>query len=392
MQLPIYFDYSSTTPLDKEVFEEMIPYFFEKFGNASSIHSFGQNAKFGLEESRNKIAKFINTKPQEIVFLSSGTEANNFALRGIASVMKRKNKNHIITTKIEHSSILETCNYLSQLGFEISYCDVDEFGIIKIDSLKNLIREKTFLISIMHVNNEIGTINPVLEIGKIAKENEIIFHCDAVQSFGKISIDVENLNCDLMSFSSHKIYGPKGIAALFVKRGLEIEPLIFGGQQERGKRSGTEAIPLIVGFAKATEKIFSLQKQELQKMLELKNLFIASINEKFSYFKNNPIIINGSNSSLANILNISIDSSKMKIDGETLLLNLDLEGIATTSGSACSSGSMKPSHVLLALGKDEKTALATIRFSFGRNTTQEEILYASNKLFEIVKKIGTEII
>ncbi len=365
----IYLDHTATTPLDPEVFEAMKPFFFEKYGNASSIHSFGREAKATLDESRDVIAKAIGASAGEVFFVSSGTEADNFALKGIASKMREQGKNHIITSKIEHHAILETCEFLSKQGFNITYLNVDPFGKVRYDDLRDAINDTTGLISIMHVNNEIGTINPIKELASLANERGIVFHTDAVQSLGKIPFNVRELGIDLASFSAHKIYGPKGIGAIYIKKGTKIENLLHGGGQERGRRAGTENVPLAVGFAKAVELITRKMESENIRLLLLKQNFISLLKERFPF-----VIFNGhATDSLPHIVNISFDSKQIEIDGEALLFNLDLAGIAVTSGSACTSGSMEPSHVLLALGRDPQTAKATIRFSMGEGTTSEQI-------------------
>ncbi len=371
----IYLDYTATTPVDPQVFEEMKPYFTEKCGNPSSIHKYGQEAKAAIEESRYIIAGYISAAPGELFFMSSGTESNNTAIKGLAPKLKALGKNHIITSKVEHHAVLESCEYLSEQGFDITYLDVDEFGVVNLEQLKNSITSRTGLISIMFANNEVGSINPVAQIGAIAKSSGILFHTDAVQAFGKIPV---NVNVDLLTITAHKLYGPKGIGALYVRKGIELEKLMHGGGQERGRRAGTESPALIVGFAKAAQIAHDLMQTESDKILKLKQRLKSKIENEFSF-----AIFNGHTTQcLPNILNVSFDSKKIKIDGEALILNMDLGGIAVTSGSACTSGSVKPSHVLLAMGRDVETAQATIRFSFGRFTTEEEIDYA----FEVLKR------
>ncbi|MEK7263022.1 MAG: cysteine desulfurase family protein [Bacteroidota bacterium] len=389
----IYLDYASSTPLDPEVFEEMLPYFANKTGNASSVHRFGQELKVVIEECRESIAHTINAESAEIVFVSGGTESDNFALKGMMKFLRAKNKTHVITSSIEHQAVLETCDYLSNNDFQISHLIPEKDGTISVASVQNLIRNETGMISLMHVNNELGTINPIEEIGAIAAKNNILFHTDAVQSFGKIPIDVKKINIDLLSASAHKIYGPKGIGILYIRNGTEIESLIHGGGQERGRRAGTESVPLIKGFASALQKIVHNSPLEFSRNNFLKKILIAKLSENFSSSASGiSFTINGNlENAIPNILNISFVSPDFEIDGEMVLLNLDLEGIAVSSGSACTSGSLKPSHVLLALGCDEKTANASIRFSFGRRTTEEEIDYTAKTLFEIVKRIAHKI-
>lgn len=387
----IYLDYAATTPVDPRVLEEMKSYFTEKCGNPSSIHKYGQEARAAIEESRDIIAGYIGAAPGDLFFMSSGTESNNTAIKGLAPKLKVLGKNHIITSKVEHHAVLESCRYLSEQGFDIAYLDVDEFGVVNLEQLKKAITSKTGLISLMFANNEIGNINPVAQIGAIAKSSGILLHIDAVQAFGKIPVNVnqsaDGLDVDLLTITAHKLYGPKGIGALYVRKGVELEKLMHGGGQERGRRAGTESPALIVGFAKAAQIAHDLMQAESDKILKLKQRLKSKIGNEFSF-----AIFNGhATECLPNILNVSFDSKKIRIDGEALILNMDLEGIAVTSGSACTSGSVKPSHVLLAMGRDVETAQATIRFSIGRFTTEEEIDYAFNVLRKIIKRIGNPV-
>lgn len=382
----IYLDYAATTPLAREVFSEMEKYFFEKFGNASSIHRYGQIAKAALEESRKKISGFIGASPGEIVFVSGGTEADNFAIKGIALKSIKQGKNHIITSRIEHHAVLDCCKYLEKNGFDVTYVDADPSGKINAELIESAIKPETCLISIMLVNNELGTINPVREIGSIAKSNKIVFHTDAVQAFGKIPINVDELNIDLLSLSAHKIYGPKGIGVLYIRNGVELESIIHGGGQERGRRAGTENVALAVAFAKAAELTNKDMQHEYNRLLKLKMDFKNKLLEKFPF-----ILINSPDlDCVPNILNISFDSSKIKIDGEMLLMNLDIEGIALSGGSACTSGSLKPSHVISGIGRDPETAKATLRFSFGRDTEEECLDYTLEILKKVVDRVASK--
>ncbi|HZY10307.1 MAG TPA: cysteine desulfurase family protein [Bacteroidota bacterium] len=384
----VYLDYSATTPLDPRSFDAMRPFFLEKFGNASSIHRVGQEARAALDNSRDKIAQLLAVDAGEIYFVSGGTEANNFALKCIAWRMREDGKTHIITSKSEHHAILDTCEYLEHTGFQVSYIDVDDYGMVEPEEIGKRVRSTTGLITTMHSNNEIGTINPISEIAAIAHEHNVIFHSDAVQSFGKIPLRVPDLQVDSLSLSAHKIYGPKGIGVLYVRKGIEIERLMHGGGQERGRRAGTENIPLIVGFATSAELIISEMESEQGRISELRNKMKSMLQQKNSF-----IIFNGHPTHvLPNILNISFDSRKIDIDGEALLFNLDLAGIAVASGSACTSGSMTPSHVLSAMGRDLKTAKASIRFSLGRATTEEDLDYTVNTLEGIINRIGKVIV
>lgn len=380
----IYLDHTATTPLDPRVYEAMKPYFLETFGNASSIHRFGREARAALNESREKIAKLIGARAGEIIFVGGGTEADNFALKGVALEMKHSGKDHIITSKAEHHAVLETCGFLEQTGFRVTYADVDGCGMVDPQNVEAAITPGTGLISIMHANNEVGTINPIAGVASLAKERDIAFHSDAVQSFGKLSLNADALGADLLSLSAHKIYGPKGIGALYIRNGTRIGRFIHGGGQERGRRAGTENVPLAVGFAKAAGLMEQDRISEARRLVELKERFRTMLADRFP-----SILFNGHRTeSLPYILNISFDNEKLEIDGEALLFNLDLAGIAVTSGSACTSGSMKPSHVLLAMGRERKTAQATVRFSFGKTTTEDDLVYTAEKLEEIVKRIG----
>lgn len=385
----IYLDYAATTPLAPEVLEAMNPYFLEKFGNASSVHSFGQEAKSAIEESRTIIASSLSALPSEIIFTSSGTEANNWALKSFAQRIRSQGKLHIITSPTEHHAVLKTCKYLEREGHTVSYCSVNTFGEVSVEEIEQLCTDKTGLISIMHANNEIGTIQPVETIGAFAKQRSILFHTDAVQTFGKIPIDVNRMNIDALSISAHKIYGPKGIGAVYIRRGIEVESLLHGGGQERGKRAGTEAIPLIVGFGTATTLMTQFHEAELLRMKRFKHLLKEKLVEEISpLLKNNSLLFNANDeTSLSNILSISFDCSQNEMDGDMLLLNMDLSGVAVSSGSACTSGSIEPSHVLLAMKRNQATTKATLRFSFGRWTTENEILSAVAILKHSLEKL-----
>ena len=336
----VYFDNAATTKLDERVLEEMMPYLKNEYGNASSIYKLGRNAKKAVEDSRDKIAKVINAKPEEIYFTAGGSESDNTIIRGIAYEYKNKG-NHIITSKIEHPAVLETCKQLEKEGFEVTYLDVDENGIVKLEELKNSIRKDTILITIMFANNEIGTIQPIKEIGKIAKENNIYFHTDAVQAVGIEKIDVVEMNIDALSMSGHKFYAPKGIGALYVRKGIKFQKLINGGHQEKNKRAGTENVPAIVGMGKAIEMAYENIEEHRKKIKDLRDYYISEVERRIPYIK-----INGD---LEKRLPGNANISFRFIEGEGMLLNLDLKGICASSGSACTSGSLDPSHVLLAL-------------------------------------------
>lgn len=374
----VYLDNSATTPIDKEVFEAMLPFLNEKFGNASSIHFFGQEARAAVDRARHQVAEIVNARPNEIVFTSGGTEANNLAIRGLVEA-NEKHGRHIITSQIEHSAVKEVCADLEKRGYEVTYLPVYEDGIVKLEDIKNAIREETLLISIMTANNEIGTIQPVEEIGNFVRKlretgKKIWFHTDAVQAVGKIAVDVEEIGCDLLSISGHKIYAPKGVGALYVRRGVRLHKQNIGGNQERQIRGGTENVPFIVAFGKACElaKINLLKNAE--KLLKLRDRFESELGERIS-----DLIFNGNQKSrLPHISNVSFRF----IEGEGLLINLDMNGIAVSTGSACSSGSLEPSPVIRALGKNDELARSAVRFSFGKENVDEDIDY----LFDVLPK------
>ena len=374
----IYFDNAATTKLDEKVLEEMLPYMKEYYGNASSIYKLGRESKKAIEESREKIANILNCKPSEIYFTAGGSESDNTAIKGIAHFYKNKG-NHIITSKIEHPAVLETCKELEKEGFEVTYLSVDENGLISLEELKDSIKANTILISIMFANNEIGTIQPIKEIGKIAKDNDIYFHTDAVQAVGSIKIDVQELNIDSLSLSGHKFYGPKGIGALYVKSGVNFKKYISGGHQEKNKRAGTENVPGIVGIGKALELAYASLEEHNKKIKKLRDYYEEKIIEKIPYIK-----LNGDREKrLPGNSNISFRF----IEGEGLLLNLDIKGICASSGSACTSGSLDPSHVLLAIGLPHEIAHGSLRISIGKYNTKEEIDYLIENLVEIVNRL-----
>lgn len=378
----IYLDHSATTPLAPEVLEAMQPFFAQSFGNASSIHAFGREARVALEERREVIAKFLNAESSEIFFTSGGTEADNHAIKGVALANRSKGKTHLITARAEHHAVLHTCKFLEKLGFEVTYLPVDGYGRVDPDDVRRSITDRTCLISIMHVNNEVGTVNPIEEIAQIARERGVLFHSDTVQSFGKIPIDVKRMGIDLLSVSGHKLYGPKGIGVLYIRKGVAIENLLHGGGQERGRRPGTENVALAAGLARAVELCRENMADEMKRLGELRDLLKRRLQELFEglIFNTHPT------ENLPSILSISFDSKKVGIDGEVLLLGLDLKGVAVSNGSACTSGSMEASHVLLAMGRDHRTALASVRFSFGRGNTESDVDYALDALKEVVER------
>ena len=374
----VYFDNAATTRLDEDVLKEMLPYLREDYGNASAIYKLGRKSRKAIEESREKIAKVLNCKPNEIYFTAGGSESDNTAIKGIAHSYKNKG-NHIITSKIEHPAVLETCKELEKEGFEVSYISVDENGVIDLEELKKAIKPTTILISVMFANNEIGTIEPIKEIGKIAKENKIYFHTDAVQAVGTIKIDVQDLNIDSLSLSGHKFYGPKGIGALYVRTGINFKKLIDGGHQEKNKRAGTENVAAIVGMGKALEMAYEKMDEHNEKIRALRDYYESQVLEKIPYVK-----VNGNRE---NRLPGHSHISFRFIEGEGLLLNLDLKGICASSGSACTSGSLDPSHVLLAIGLPHEIAHGSLRISIGKYNTKEEIEFLVQNLVEIVNRL-----
>ena len=373
-----YFDHSATTALNENVLKEMLPYFSMEYGNASSIYGLARRAKKAVEDSRDKVAKAINANPQEIYFTSGGSESDNLAIKGIAYANRSKG-NHIITSKIEHHAVLGSCKTLEKQGFEVTYLDVDENGKVNLEQLKNSIRDNTILITIMFANNEIGTIEPIAEIGRIAKEHGIYFHTDAVQAVGNVRIDVEKMNIDALSMSGHKFYGPKGIGALYVRKGVKFDKIQDGGHQERDKRAGTENVPGIVGLGKAIELAYTDFDAKVEHLRTLRDYYVSQVEEKIPYIK-----VNGDRTDrLPGNSNISFRF----IEGESLLLNLDQKGICASSGSACTSGSLDPSHVLLAIGLPHEIAHGSLRITLGQDNTKEDIDFLVDSLVEIVERL-----
>ncbi len=379
----VYLDNSATTPINEEVVEAMLPFLTEKFGNASSIHFFGQEARTAIDKARHQVAGIINARPNEIVFTSGGTEANNLAIRGLLEANEKYGK-HIITSQIEHSAVKEVCMDLEKRGVEVTYLPVYEDGIVRIEDVKNAIREDTILISVMTANNEIGTLQPVEEIGRLVRnlrENgkKIWFHTDAVQAVGKMPVDVEDTGCDLLSVSAHKIYAPKGVGALYVRRGVRLHAQNIGGHQERERRGGTENVAFIVAFGKACEIVKNNLAENASRLAELRNKFEDGVAEKID-----DIVFNGRRENrLPNISNISFRF----IEGEGLLINLDMQGAAVSTGSACSSGSLEPSPVIRALGRTDELARGAIRFSFGNENTDEDVEYVLEILPKAVENL-----
>ncbi len=375
----IYLDHNSTTPVYPLVLKEMLPYFSEEYGNASSLHSFGRKAREAVEDARAKVARLIGpVEPVDIVFTSSGTESDNFAIKGAAHALKNKGR-HIITSRIEHYAVLNTCEFLAKEGYEVTYIPVDECGLIDIDALKKSIRHDTILISIMFANNEVGTIEPVKDIAVIAHEKGILFHTDAVQVLGKLPIDAEETGIDMLSVSAHKIYGPKGVGALYVSKKVKITPLIHGGHHERNRRAGTENVAGIVGFGKACQLAGEDMEKSNKRIAVLRDRLWYGINKNIEGVK-----LNGHPSGrLPNTLNVSFGH----VEGESVLFNLDLKGISASSGSACTSGSLDPSHVLKAMGADPGLVQGSVRFSLGCGNTEAEIDVTIKELIAIISRL-----
>ena len=374
----IYLDNSATTPLKREVLDAMMPCLTEEYGNASSIYATGRNARKLLDEARETAAAAIGAKTSEMYFTSCGSESDNWAIKGAAYANKNKGK-HIITSSIEHHAVLHTLQYLEKQGFEVTYLPVDSYGMISLDDLKNAIRDDTILITIMFANNEIGTIQPIAEIGKIAAEHKLLFHTDAVQAVGHVPIDVHALGIDMLSMSAHKIYGPKGVGALYIRNGVKLDNFIHGGAQERGRRAGTENVAGIVGLAKALQLATSNLDENIARMTALRDKLINGIKETIPFCR-----LNGHPSSrLCNNVNFSFEY----IEGESLLLMLDMKGVAASSGSACTSGSLDPSHVLLAIGLKHEIAHGSLRLSLGDFTTEDDINYVLEVLPPIVQRL-----
>jgi cysteine desulfurase len=374
----VYLDYAATAPCDPEVTKAMQPFCFEKFGNPSSIHAFGQEAKKAIEDARQKVASFLGAKPEEIVFTSGGTESDNFAIEGVAYAQEKKG-NHIITTAIEHHAISEPCKFLERKGFKVTYVGVDKYGLVTPSDIKKAITDKTILISVMHANNEIGVIEPIAEVGKVAKEKGICFHTDAVQTVGHIPVNVNDLNVDLLSLSGHKFYGPKGVGVLYIRKGTRIERFLHGGDQEKGRRASTHNTPGIVGLACAIELCRKNLEDEARSQTLLRDRLIKEIPERIP-----EVYLNGHPTQrLPNNVNFSIKY----IEGESILLNLDMLGIAASTGSACTSTSLEPSHVLLAIGLSHEIAHGSLRLTLGRWTKESDIDSLLEHLPKVVDKL-----
>ncbi|GIM27924.1 cysteine desulfurase IscS [Clostridium polyendosporum] len=378
MNKVVYMDYAATTFVKPEVLEEMLPYFTEKFGNPSSFYSISRDTKMAIDKGRQRVAKALNCEASEIYFTGGGSEADNWAIKGIAFANKNKG-NHIITTKIEHHAVLHTCEYLEKNGFEVTYLGVNKEGFIDLDELKNAITDKTILVSIMAANNEIGTIQPIKEIGEICRERKVFFHTDAVQAVGNIAIDVKDMNIDLLSLAGHKIYGPKGIGVLYIKKGIKIDNLVHGGGQERARRAGTENVAAIAGLGKAIELATVNLDKHAKKLTELRDKLIDGL-LKIPYTR-----LNGPKGEkrLPGNVNVCFEF----IEGESILLMLDFEGVCASSGSACTSGSLDPSHVLLAIGLPHEIAHGSLRLSLGDGTTEEDVEHVLRVVPPIIQRL-----
>ena len=374
----VYLDNSATTYVKPEVFEEMKPYFTEKFGNPSSFYSLARDTQKAVDKARKQVADALNCTPGEVYFTGGGSEGDNWALKGIAFAHRKKG-NHIITTKIEHHAILHSCEFLEKLGYEVTYLDVDKEGFIDLDELKNAITDKTILVSIMFANNEIGTIQKIKEIGKICRDRKVIFHTDAVQAVGNVPIDVHDMNIDILSMAGHKIYGPKGVGAIYIRKGIRIENLIHGGGQERGRRAGTENVAGIVGLGKAIEIAQSKLNEHIERLTQLREKLIDGL-LKIPY-----TTLNGPRGKDRLPGNVNVRFKY--IEGESILLSLDFKGVCASSGSACTSGSLDPSHVLLAIGVPHELAHGSLRLTLGEKTTEEDIDYVLEVLPPIIERL-----
>ncbi len=374
----VYMDYSATTYVKPEVLEEMMPYFTEKFGNPSSFYGISRETKRAIDKAREQVASTLKCLPEEIYFTGGGSEADNWAIKGIATAHRNKG-NHIITTKIEHHAVLHSCEFLEKFGYEVTYLDVDKEGFINLEELRNAITDKTILVSIMFANNEIGTIQPIKEIGEICREKKVLFHTDAVQAVGNVPIDVKEMNIDLLSLAGHKVYGPKGIGALYIRKGVRIDNLIHGGAQERNRRAGTENIASIVGIGKAMEIAENNLKEHAEKLTKLRERLIDGL-LKIPY-----TTLNGPRGEKRLPGNVNVRFQF--IEGESILLSLDFKGVCASSGSACTSGSLDPSHVLLSIGVPHELAHGSLRLTLGEDSTEEDVDYVIEVLPPIIQRL-----
>ena len=378
MEKKIYFDHAATTPVDPRVLEKMLPYFTEKFGNPNSQHWFGRQTVSAVDEARDTVARLIGAKSSEIYFTSGGTEADNWALRGAAYAMAHRGK-HLIVSAVEHPAMITTAKELMKRGFEVTFAEVDEYGAVDLEKLERAIRPDTTFVGVMTANNEVGTLQPVKEIAALCKKKGVLLFTDAVQAAGALRLDVKELGADMLSFSAHKFYGPKGVGVLYIRSGLKIDKIVTGGHQERSMRGGTTNVPAVVGLAEALRLAVSESDENAAYVSSLRDRFIRRVQREIPFVK-----LNGHPE---NRLPANANFSFRYVEGESLLFSLDLKGIAVSSGSACSSGSLEPSHVLLAMGLPEGLAHGSVRFSFGRHNTAEEVDYAVDALKEIVLKL-----
>lgn len=374
----VYMDYSATTYVKPEVLEEMMPYFTEKFGNPSSFYGISRETKRAIDKAREQVASTLKCLPEEIYFTGGGSEADNWAIKGIATAHRKKG-NHIITTKIEHHAVLHSCEFLEKFGYEVTYLDVDKEGFINLEELRNAITDRTILVSIMFANNEIGTIQPIKEIGEICREKKVLFHTDAVQAVGNVPIDVKEMNIDLLSLAGHKVYGPKGIGALYIRKGVRIDNLIHGGAQERNRRAGTENIASIVGIGKAMEIAENNLKEHTEKLTKLRDRLIDGL-LKIPY-----TTLNGPRGEKRLPGNVNVRFQF--IEGESILLSLDFKGVCASSGSACTSGALDPSHVLLSIGVPHELAHGSLRLTLGEDSTEEDVDYVIEVLPPIIQRL-----
>ena len=377
---PIYMDHNATTPLRAEVREAMLPYLQEEFGNASSIHTFGRQAAKGINRAREQVAGALGCRPEEVVFTGGGTEADNQAIKGVAYAYRGKG-DHIITTQIEHHAVLHTCQYLERQGFGVTYLPVDVYGVVDPDDVKKAITSRTILISVMHANNEVGTVQPLAEIGRIAREKDVLLHTDAIQTFGKLPTRVDELGVDLLSLSAHKLYGPKGVGALYVRQGTRLDPLLHGGHHERNRRAGTENVAGIVGLGRAVELALAEMEEEAGRLASLRERLWDGIAANVEGVQRH----GHPTQALPGTLNVCFEY----IEGESIVLGLDMKGIAVSSGSACTAGALDPSHVLLAMGLEPGIAQGAVRFSLGRENTVEQVDYVVAALQGVVKPLQT---
>ena len=383
----VYLDHSATTPLDPEVLAAMQPVFAELYGNASSVHAFGRSARVKLEESRESIAQVLGVSHDELLFTSGGTESDNFALRGTFAAARQSGRDHLIVSSVEHHAVLATAEKLKGEGASVTVLPVDEYGMVDPERVRSSITPKTFLVSVMHGNNEVGTLEPIHELALLANEHGALFHSDAVQTFGKVRLNLKDTPVDLVSITAHKLYGPKGIGALVVRKGTALVPETVGGAQEGNRRAGTENVPLAVGFAAAVRIAAERRERDAERLVALSGEMKREIGRRFP-----DLLWNGHpNERLQGIVSISFPWDRYGLDGEALIMGLDLRGVAVTSGSACTSGTLQPSHVLMAMGRDERTARATVRFSLGRATTAEDVKYAAEALEEVVKTASNRV-